>query len=282
MHFIKTASTLALVVAGLAALSVSHAADGNIAIVNGVPVSEARVDYIVKTQIQQGQKDSPELRKNVADVLITREVLTQEAIKKGFDKDPAVVTQMDMAKQEFLIRAYFEDFIKRNPVSDEEITAEYEKIKAAQGGTDRNEYRAAHILLKDEKTANAVLAQINKANGKNFAQLAKAKSEDTGSKKVGGDLDWSDGSNYVKEFSEAMMKLKKGEWTKKPVKTKFGYHIILLEDVRPVQFPPLDQVKDRISQQMLAQKRDKEIEALRAGAKIELPSSAAATDKPAQ
>jgi peptidyl-prolyl cis-trans isomerase C len=282
MHFIKTASTLALVVAGLAALSVGHAADSNIAIVNGVPVSEARVDYIVKTQIQQGQKDSPELRKNVADVLITREVLTQEAIKKGFDKDPAVVTQMDMAKQEFLIRAYFEDFIKRNPVSDEEITAEYEKIKAAQGGTDRKEYRAAHILLKDEKTANAVLAQINKANGKNFAQLAKAKSEDTGSKKLGGDLDWSDGSNYVKEFSDAMMKLKKGEWTKKPVKTKFGYHIILLEDVRPVQFPPLDQVKDRISQQMLAQKRDKEIEALRAGAKIEMPSSASATDKPAQ
>jgi len=282
MHFIKTASTLALVVAGLAALSLGHAADGNIAVVNGVPVSEARVDYIVKTQIQQGQKDSPELRKNVADVLITREVLTQEAIKKGFDKDPAVVTQMDMAKQEFLIRAYFEDFIKRNPVSDEEITAEYEKIKAAQGGTDRKEYRAAHILLKDEKHANAVLAQINKANGKNFAQLAKAKSEDTGSKKLGGDLDWSDGSNYVKEFSDAMMKLNKGEWTKKPVKTKFGYHIILLEDVRPVQFPPLEQVKDRISQQMLAQKRDKEIEALRAGAKIEQASAPSATDKPAQ
>jgi len=282
MHFIKTASTLAFVVAGLAALSLGHAADGNIAVVNGVPVSEARVDYIVKTQIQQGQKDSPELRKNVADVLITREVLTQEAIKKGFDKDPAVVTQMDMAKQEFLIRAYFEDFIKRNPVSDEEITAEYEKIKAAQGGTDRKEYRAAHILLKDEKQANAVLAQINKANGKNFAQLAKAKSEDTGSKKLGGDLDWSDGSNYVKEFSDAMMKLNKGEWTKKPVKTKFGYHIILLEDVRPVQFPPLEQVKDRISQQMLAQKRDKEIEALRAGAKIEQASAPSATDKPAQ
>jgi len=282
MHFIKTASTLALVVAGLAALSLGHAADGNIAVVNGVPVSEARVDYIVKTQIQQGQKDSPELRKNVADVLITREVLTQEAIKKGFDKDPAVVTQMDMAKQEFLIRAYFEDFIKRNPVSDEEITAEYEKIKAAQGGTDRKEYRAAHILLKDEKQANAVLAQINKANGKNFAQLAKAKSEDTGSKKLGGDLDWSDGSNYVKEFSDAMIKLNKGEWTKKPVKTKFGYHIILLEDVRPVQFPPLEQVKDRISQQMLAQKRDKEIEALRAGAKIEQASAPSATDKPAQ
>ena len=282
MHFIKTASTLALVVAGLAALSLGYAADGNIAVVNGVPVSEARVDYIVKTQIQQGQKDTPELRKNVADVLITREVLTQEAIKKGFDKDPAVVTQMDMAKQEFLIRAYFEDFIKRNPVSDEEITAEYEKIKAAQGGTDRKEYRAAHILLKDEKQANAVLAQINKANGKNFAQLAKAKSEDTGSKKLGGDLDWSDGSNYVKEFSDAMMKLNKGEWTKKPVKTKFGYHIILLEDVRPVQFPPLEQVKDRISQQMLAQKRDKEIEALRAGAKIEQASAPSATDKPAQ
>ena len=150
MHFIKTASTLALVVAGLAALSIGHAADGNTPCQWRARLRSAG-GHIVKTQIQQGQKDSPELRKNVADVLITREVLTQEAIKKGFDKDPAVVTQMDMAKQEFLIRAYFEDFIKRNPVSDEEITAEYEKIKAAQGGTDRKEYCAAHILLKDEK-----------------------------------------------------------------------------------------------------------------------------------
>jgi peptidyl-prolyl cis-trans isomerase C len=270
MQFMKTASTLALALAGMAALSLSHAADDNVAIVNGVPVSQARLDYIVKTQIQQGQKDTPELRKNVSDVLITREVLAQEAVKKGFDKDPAVVTQIDMATQEFLIRAYFEDFIKHNPVSEEEIVVEYDKVKAAQGaGGDRKEYRAAHILLKDEKQAKAVLAQINKANGKNFAQLAKAKSEDTGSKKLGGDLDWSDGSNYVKEFTEALTKLKKGEWTKQPVKTKFGYHIILLEDVRPVQFPPLEQVKDRISQQLLAQKRDKEIEALRAGAKIE-------------
>ena len=143
-------------------------------------------------------------------------------------------------------------------------------MKAEQSaGGQRKEYRARHILVKDEKQAKALLAQINKANGKNFAQLAKAKSEDTGSKKLGGELDWSDGSNYVKEFSDAMMKLNKGEWTKQPVKTKFGYHIILLEDVRAMEFPPLDQVKDRISQQILAQKRDKEIEALRAGAKIE-------------
>jgi peptidyl-prolyl cis-trans isomerase C len=268
----KPASTLALVLASMAALSLSHADESNIAVVNGVPVSQARVDYIVKTQVQQGQKDTPELRKNVTDVLITREILTQEAIKKGLDKDPAVVTQMDMAKQEFLIRAYFEDFIKRNPVTDEEIAAEYNKVKAEQSaGGERKEYRARHILMKDEKQAKAVLAQINKAGGKNFAQLAKAKSEDPGSKKLGGELDWSDGSNYVKEFSDAMMKLNKGEWTKQLVKTKFGYHIILLEDVRPVEFPPLEQVKERISQQMLAQKRDKEIESLRAGAKIELP-----------
>ena len=237
MHRMKTASTLALALAGMAAWSFGHAADGNIAVVNGVPVSQARVDYIVKTQVQQGQKDTPELRKNVADVLITREVLSQEAIKKGLDKDPAVVTQVDMAKQEFLIRAYFEDFIKRNPVTDEEIVVEYEKVKAEQSaGGQRKEYRARHILVKDEKQAKALLAQINKANGKNFAQLAKAKSEDTGSKKLGGELDWSDGSNYVKEFSDAMMKLNKGEWTKQPVKTKFGYHIILLEDVRPWSF----------------------------------------------
>ena len=119
-----------------------------------------------------------------------------------------------MAKQEFLIRAYFDDFIKNNVVTEEETQAEYEKVKAEQSGTgERKEYKARHILMKDEKAAKAVLAQLNKAKGKNFAALAKAKSEDTGSKNDGGALDWSDGSNYVPEFAAALTKLQKGEWT---------------------------------------------------------------------
>ena len=269
MQFIKPASAAGVALAGMLTLAACNAED-NVAVVNGVPIPQARMDYVVKSQVQQGQQDNEQLRKQVKEVLITRELLVQAAIQKGLDKSPEVLTGVDMARQEFLIRAYFDDFIKNNSVTDEELKTEYERVKAQQSGAgERKEYHARHILMKDEKAAKAVLAQINKAKGKNFAALAKAKSEDSGSKAEGGLLEWSDGSNFVPEFGEAMTKLGKGEWTTTLVKTKYGYHIIMVDDIREMQFPPFDQVKDKIQQQIMAEKRDKAIEALKASAKIE-------------
>jgi peptidyl-prolyl cis-trans isomerase C len=272
MNFVKAATAVALSLAGaLVVLAVQAEDQPSVAVVNGVPISQARMDYVVKAQTQQGQqKDSPEFRAQVKDVLITREVLAQEAIKKGLDKNPEVQTQLEIAKQEFLIRAYFDDFIKNNAPSEEATKAEYEKIKASQAGTaNKMEYKGRHILVKTEKEAKAIVASLDKAKGKNFAQLAKTKSLDNGSKNDGGALDWSDGSNYVPEFTAALTKLEKGTYTKTPVKTKFGYHIIMLDDTRPVEFPPYEQVKDRVQQEMLKQARDKKIEELRAAAKVE-------------
>jgi peptidyl-prolyl cis-trans isomerase C len=269
MQIANSASAGAFALAGILTFTASYAED-NVAIVNGVPIPQARLEYVIKSQVQQGQQDSEQLRKQVREVLITRELLAQEAIKKGLDKSPEVVTGVAMAKQEFLIRAYFDEFLKTNAVSEDEMKAEYERVKAEQSGNgERIEYHARHILIKDEKAAKSVLAQINKAKAKNFAQLAKTKSEDNGSKAEGGLLDWSDGSNFVAEFSQALVKLKKGEWTKQLVKTQYGYHVILLEDTRPMEFPPFDVVKQRIEQDMMAKKRDGAIEALRASAKIE-------------
>jgi peptidyl-prolyl cis-trans isomerase C len=269
MQFVKTASAAGVALAGMLTLAACNAED-NVAVVNGVPIPQARMEYVVKSQIQQGQQDNEQLRKQVKEVLITRELLAQAAIQKGLEKSPEVVTGVEMARQEFLIRAYFDDFIKNNAITDEELRAEYEKVKAQQSGAgERKEYHARHILMKDEKAAKAVLAQINKAKGKNFAALAKAKSEDKGSKAEGGQLEWSDGSNFVPEFAAALTKLGKGEWTTQLVKTKYGYHIIMVEDIRDVQFPPFDQVKDRINQQLMGERRDKAIESLKAAAKIE-------------
>jgi peptidyl-prolyl cis-trans isomerase C len=271
MQVRKTASVVALTLTGLLALSACNAQDtSNVAIVNGVPIPSARMDYVIKAQAQQGQQDTAELRKQVREALITREILAQEAVRKGMDKEQTVVVGVDMARQEFLIRAYFEDFVKKNEPTAEEIKAEYERVKAQQtaGGT-KQEFKARHILIKDEKKAKSVLNQIIKANGKNFAQLAKANSEDSGSKKDGGALDWSDGSNFVPEFGAALTKLHKGEFTKELVKTKYGYHIIMVDDIRTAEFPPLDQVKDKVAQQLLARKRDEAIDALRKAAKVE-------------
>jgi peptidyl-prolyl cis-trans isomerase C len=268
MQAIKTWSAAAVALASMLALTAI--ADDNVAIVNGVPIPKERLDYVVQAQVQQGQKDDENLRKSVKDALIMREVIAQEAIKKGLDKEVQFQTQMEMARQEFLIRAYFDDFLKSNPVTDEQMRAEYDKVKAQQTGDgDRKEYKARHILIKNEKKAKAALAEINKANAKNFAAVAKAKSEDAGSKAEGGALDWSDGSNFVKEFGDAMTKLKKGEWTKQLVKSQYGYHIIMLDDVREMQFPDFEQVKERLYQQMMTQKRDQAMAALRDQAKVE-------------
>jgi peptidyl-prolyl cis-trans isomerase C len=269
MQLKKTAPAALLALAGILAVG-AQADDKTVAVVNGVPIPQERMEYVVKSQVQQGQKDDENLRKGVKDALIMREVIAQEAIKKGLDKDPQVLTQLEMAKQEFLIRAYFDDFLKNNNVSDDELKAEYERIKSEQsGGGQRKEYKARHILIKDEKKAKATLAELNKAKGKNFAALAKARSEDAGSKAEGGALDWSDGSNFVKEFGDAMTKLNKGEYTKTLVKSQYGYHIIMVDDVREMQFPDFASVKERLYQQMMTQKRDKAMAGLRETAKVE-------------
>ncbi len=289
MHSMKAATAVALSLIGLLAAFASQAEDKtNVAVVNGVPIPQSRVDFVIKAQAQQAQpgqqppKDTPEFRQQVKDVLITREVLAQEAIKEGLDKSPEYQTQLEMAKQDFLIRAYFDNFIKTNVPTEEQTLAEYEKIKAAQTDNGKKmEYKVRHILIKvdpnsdpkklkaAEQKAKALVAELNKANGKNFAQLAKTKSDDEGTKGAGGELDWTDGSNLVKEFTDAMVKLDKGSYTKVPVKTRFGYHIILVEDVRPIQFPPYEQVKERVQQQLIKEMRDKKIEELRAAAKVE-------------
>ena len=286
MQSIKFATVAALTLAGAMAMPLSWAEDqANVAVVNGVPIPQSRVDFVVKTQIQRSQgqqKDTPEFRQQVKDVLITREVIAQEGVKEGLDKTPAVQTQLDMAKQDFVIQAYFEEFIKNNQPTDEQTRAEYEKIKAQQTENGQKmEYKVRHILIKVDPTADpkkakaaeqkakAIVAELNKANGKNFAKLASAKSDDQGTKAQGGELDWTDGSNLVKEFTDTMVKMEKGSYTKVPVKTRFGYHIILLEDVRPMAFPPYDQVKDRVQQELIKVARDKKIDELRAAAKVE-------------
>jgi peptidyl-prolyl cis-trans isomerase C len=162
---------------------------------------------------------------------------------------------MELARQSILIRELFADYQKKNPVTDADIQAEYDKFKGAAGGT---EYRARHILVEKEDEAKALITQIK--GGASFEDLAKKNSKDPGSGANGGDLDFAAPGSYVPEFSQAMVKLKKGEMTDTPVKSQFGYHIIKLDDTREAKFPPLEEVKpqiqQRLGQQKLAQFRD--------------------------
>jgi peptidyl-prolyl cis-trans isomerase C len=240
------------------------AAGKPIATVNGVPVPQARADFLMQQQLQRGGADTEQMRGMVREELVNRELLMQEAQKTGIGKQPEVQTQLDMARQEIIVSAYLRDWVRKHPITDAEVQAEYDKAKAQHGD---KEYKARHILVDTEDEAKALIAQLKK--GGKFEDLAAKSSKDSGSAQRGGDLDWNAPGTYDKQFSEAMVKLEKGKYTETPVRTRFGFHIIQLDDVRPARFAALAEVKPRI-QQRLAQNRVEElVKGLRAKAKIE-------------
>ena len=265
MKHLKSLHTLMLVFAGVFAFSTTNAqsADGPVK-VNGVTIPQSRIDLIVKGVVSQGQSDTPELRGRIREELVTREALAQEAAKKGIDKSPEFLTQMEIQRQATLAQAFVQDYLKENPISEEALRKEYEAAKSQTGA---REYKARHILVKDEGEAKQIVAQLKK--GANFDKIAAEKSEDTGSKNRGGDLDWSPPNRYVKPFSDALVKLKKGQLTDPPVQSQFGWHVIRLDDERPTKIPPFEEVKGNIQQQLQQQVVQKAIAEVRAKAKVE-------------
>lgn len=234
-----------------------------LAVVNGKEIP-ALYGELVKREMAQNQPASPQLDARVRESLINLELLSRAAIDKGIDKEARLAAAVDIRRKDMLAKAYLEDYVKSHPVSDAEISALYEKAKAEPAQV---EYRARHILVKSEAEAKKVIADLGKKA--KFEDLAKKLSKDPGSAKNGGALDWADRGAYVKEFSDAMAALKKGETTKAPVKTEFGYHVIRLDDMRKAELPPLDAVRGEIVKQIQQQRVRDAISAARAGAKIE-------------
>ena len=257
-HILSALAAAAL----LSAASVSMAQ--NIAIVNGKAVPKSRVDALAEQVKRSGRPVTPEMQGQLKEEIIAREIFVQEAQARGLDATEDYKNQLELTRQSILIRELFADFQKKNPVTDEEIKAEYDKFAATNAG---KEYRARHILVEKEEQAKAIIARLKK--GAKFEDIAKKESKDPGSGANGGDLDWANPSNYVKEFSDALVALAKGKTTETPVKTQFGYHIIRLEDIRDPQLPKLEDVKPQIAQQLTQQKMGKFQEDLRAKAKVE-------------
>jgi peptidyl-prolyl cis-trans isomerase C len=257
---------LKLTAIALSLLATSAVWAQNVAIVNGKPVPSSRVDALLQqvSSQQPGRPVTPDMQAQIKEEVINREVFMQEAQKAGLDGSDEYKSQMEQARQVVLIRALFADFQKKNPVTDADIKAEYDKFAAANGG---KEYRARHILVEKEADATKLIADLKK--GAKFEDLAKKNSKDPGSGANGGDLDWAAPGSYVKEFSDAMVKLAKGKYTEAPVKSQFGFHIIRVDDVRETQLPPLDQVKPQISQQLQQQKMQAYQKSLRDKAKVE-------------
>lgn len=232
-------------------------------IVNGVSIPQSRFELRVKDATSQGQKDSPDLRKAIRDELINRELVAQEAVKKGLDKQPETVVQLDVAKQQVLANVFLQEFFKKNPISEDDIKKEYENLKKTAGS---KEYKARHILVLEESEAKSIVAQLKK--GAKFDKLASKHSLDPGSKEKGGALEWSMPANFVKPFADALTTLKKGG-VSEPVQSEFGWHVVKLDDVRDFNFPPYREVKQNLMQRKQQQAIQKFIAELRESAKID-------------
>ena len=254
-----------LSVAAVAAISLSSTLvrAQNLAVVNGKPVPSSRVDMLASQIAKSGRPVNDEMRAQIKEEVITREIFMQEAQKRGLASTADYKAQMELARQTILIRELFADFQKNNPVTDADLKAEYDKFTSANAG---KEYKARHILVEKEDDAKAIIASLKK--GDKFEDLAKKMSKDPGSGANGGDLDWANASSYVPEFSAAMTKLEKGQLAAEPVKSQFGWHVIRVDDIRDAKLPSFEEVKPQISQQMTQQKLAQFQEELRKKASV--------------
>jgi peptidyl-prolyl cis-trans isomerase C len=219
---------------------------------------KAYFDLLLKERLAQNQPDSPELRTAIRDELNTRELLAREAKKKGLEKNPDIKNQMDLTGQTVLVRAYVADWIKANPIPDAALRKEYDAIKSQMGD---KEYKVRHILVEKEDEAKEIIVELQK--GGKFEKLAE-RSKDPGSKANGGDLDWNAPGNFVKPFSDSMVKLQKGKFTTQPVQTQFGWHVIEVTDIRDAKIPGFDEVKPQLQQRLQGQALDAYFKDLRA------------------
>ena len=253
-----------ILAAGMALLLSGAAFAQNVAVVNGKPIPTSRVEALERQMARASQPVTEAQRQQIRDELVMREIFVQEAERRGLTASQDYQDQMALTRQMVLIRALLNDFQANNPITDADVRAQYDKLTSGVSG---QEYRASHILYKDEAAAQAGLKAL--AGGADFATLAKKDSQDPGSGANGGDLNWATPDTFVPEFSQAMVALKKGQTTQTAVKSQFGWHIIRLTDVRKAEPPPFDQVKDALRERLQQEKLQAFQAKLRSDAKIQ-------------
>ena len=234
-----------------------------LATVNGNAIPQANLEFLVKARTAEGVADTPEMRKSVRDYLVDREILAQEALRQRLDKDPKLANELERSRRALLAASLLQQYRKTHEITEEALKKEYAKQKMALG---KKEYLPFHILTDSESAATEIIDQLKQ--GASFETLAREKSKDTTTKESGGALNWSVPSTFTPLFADALAGLKKGEYTQKPVKTEFGWHVIKLQDERAVELPAFDQVKGGLAEAMQRQQVDRLIEELRGKAII--------------
>ncbi|MGD8514062.1 MAG: peptidylprolyl isomerase, partial [Granulosicoccaceae bacterium] len=240
--------------------------DKVVAMVDGTPIGEQLLDAYVQQRNASlpGQRDKVD-RAQVLEELINFELVIQDALRKSIDKTPDVATQLALQRRNVLASAAFREYIRSNPLTDDEMRADYE---SRMERLTLREYKLRHILSDDQATAEKLIAELTQGK-QDFATLAKKHSTGPSAEK-GGDLGWLSPHDMLPEFKAAVEGLQKGQSTPAAVKTRFGWHVIYVEDTRESPPPPYEQVRDRVADVLKRRQIEDYIASLREQAQVEI------------
>ena len=242
----------------LATAPTTPVAAESIAKVNGADIDSSTFEFYLESRIQKpAAQASQEERDAVLQELTDIYLLTTQPIAAQLAASERVKAQLELQERGVIAQAVAQDFLSKNQATEEEILAEYESQKTMAPPL---QFKARHILVETQAAAADLISQLD--NGSDFEELAKANS--TGpSASSGGDLGWFSPEQMVQPFSEAVAALDDGEYTKQPVQTQFGWHVILREQSRTNEPPPLDSVRDVLKQNIEQNKFQAYVQQLR-------------------
>jgi len=254
---------LAAALAGLFSLAATlPATAGVVATVNGEAIHDKDIDtYIATHELDPQQAQN---REAIVNELISRELVAQDARRRGLDEDPQVQARIEQMRRQILLGAAVEQAVEEKPISEEELRAEYEKrLPQLQ----QPEFRARHILLAQREEAEEMIRRLD--DGASFSELAKEHS--TGpSGKEGGDLGWFNPNQMVPPFAEAVGQMQEGAYSREPVETQFGWHVIKLEGKRTGEAPRFETLRDQIANVIRQRRIARYLEQLRSDADIDI------------
>lgn len=247
----------------LIVLCQSAAAQPAVGSVNGVVVPGALLEQIVKNNARQDIQDTPELRQAIRNELLLREVMAQEAVKRGLDKTPESQNQLLLLRQNLLAELLLSDHLEKNPISSEDVRKEYDRQARLLNGV--QQYKISHVVAGNEADAKTAMARLKK--GEKFDVVARDMSLDA-SKHQGGDLGWLLPDQIVPLISNVVVNLSKGAMAAAPIQTSAGWHVIRLDDMRPYVVPGLEESKERVRQGLQQQQRAAFVQKLQSSAQI--------------
>ena len=265
--------SLLLWILSLLAVSYANPTDPVVKINNTTITQQAYDDY-AKARMEQTRTNVMPDTQTLIDELVDRELLRQAALQQKLEQSPEFQEKIKQMQDNLLMAMVMQNYLDKHPLDDTKLKQEYDaqvaKIKMP------SEYKVRHILVEKEEIAKAIIAELQA--GKTLAELAKQKSIDPDSANKEGDLGWVTSKTVEPEFGKALEQLKKGQYTTTPVKTKFGWHIIQVDDLREVPLPPFENVKEKIKASLQGQQMQKYMDELKKQAKIEVINQVKAED----